>query len=139
MFGTDFSYEEFERLQGIATESPVRRLDDAEAMGRDCYVLEITPEEEEGSAYQRIEAFIDKETCIALRAEFYERGDQPRKVMTSDPLKVTREDGVWVPRESVMRDFRDETQTTMLVEEIEVGKEIARKIFSERELVSGGR
>ena len=44
---------------------------------------------------------------------------------------------VWLAREYLMRDLRDETETTMIVEEVEVGKPIPRKIFSERELVSG--
>ena len=52
--------------------------------------------------------------------------------------RLGREGDVWLAREYLMRDLRDETETTMIVEEVEVGKPIPRKIFSERELVSGG-
>ena len=138
MFGTDFSYEEFERLQGMVEDSSTTRLADAEVGGRPTYVIEARPNKEEDSAYERIRSFIDKETCVSLKAEFYERGEQPRKILTADPAKVTRENGVWLAREQRMRDLRDETETLLVVEEVEVGKPIPRKMFSERELEAGG-
>jgi outer membrane lipoprotein-sorting protein len=137
MFGTDFSYEEFERLQGIATKAPVTRMEDAAVGERPSYVIEVRPEEED-SAYERIRTWIDKETCVALRAEFYEHGDKPRKIMTANPSKVTREGGIWMPREILMQDRRDETETTMLVEEVEVGAKVHRKMFSQKELEQAG-
>jgi hypothetical protein len=137
MFGTDFSYEEFERLQGIAEEAPSERLEDAVVEGRPVFVIEVRPEDSD-SAYERIRSWVDKETCVALRAEFYERGDEPRKVMTADPSRVTREGDVWLTREVLMQDRRDETETIMLVEEVEVGAKVPRKMFSEKELIQSG-
>jgi hypothetical protein len=75
---------------------------------------------------------------VLLRSEFYERGDRARKVLTAKASALSREGDVWFAREYLMRDLRDETETTMIVEEVEVGKPIPRKTFSERELVSGG-
>ena len=138
MFGTDFSYEEFERLQGIAESAPTTRAEDGAVDGRSAYVLEVRPTAESDSAYERIVSFIDKETCIQLRSEFYERGDRTRKVLTADTSTLSQEGGVWLAREYLMRDLRDETETRMIVEEVEMGKPIPRKLFSERELVSGG-
>jgi outer membrane lipoprotein-sorting protein len=137
MFGTDFSYEEFERIQGIANDAPATRLDDSPASDRPAYVLEIRPLEGD-SAYERIKSWVDKETCVALRAEFYERGDKPRKVMTADASRLTREGEIWMSREMLMKDLRDETETVMLVEEVDVGADIPRKMFSERELTQSG-
>lgn len=138
MFGTDFSYEEFERLQGIANKAPATRLEDSVAGDRSAYVLEVRPDPGD-SGYERIRTWIDKETCVALRAEFYERGDKPRKIMTADPSKVTREGDIWMTREVLMQDKRDETETTMLVEEVEVGAKVHRKMFSQKELEQAGR
>ena len=106
--------------------------------GRPAYVLDVRPTSESDSAYERIVAFIDKETCVLLRSEFYERGDRARKVLTAATSTLSQEGDVWLAREYLMRDLRDETETTMIVEEVEVGKAIPRKIFSQRELVSGG-
>ena len=137
MFGTDFSYEEFERMQGIAKSAPVTRGEDGAVDGRPAYVLEARPTPESNSAYERIVSFIDKETCVLLRSEFYERGDRARKVLTAKTSTLGRAGDVWLAREYLMRDLRDQTETTMIVEEVEVGKAIPRKMFSQRELVSG--
>ncbi len=139
MFGTDFSYEEFERMQGIAESAPVTRGEDAAVDARPVYVIEARPTSESDSAYERIVSFIDKETCVLLRSDFYERGDRARKLLTAKTSTLSREGDFWFAREYLMRDLRDETETTMIVEEVEVGKPIPRKMFSERELVSGGR
>jgi hypothetical protein len=138
MFGTDFSYEEFERMQGIAARAPVTRLEDGVVHLRPAYVIELRPSGED-SGYERIREFIDKETCVALRSEFYERGERPRKVLSAETSKIAKEGDVWVARELLMQDFRDETETTMVIEEVEIGKPIARKIFSQKELESGAR
>lgn len=139
MFGTDFSYEEFERIQGIAEDAPTERLEDESLDGHPMYVLLAKPGPDQESAYERIKTWIDKQSCIAARAEFYERGDAPRKIMTAKLDRVTQEKDVFVPREILMEDRRDETHTTLLIEEIDVGAEIHRKMFSERELVQGAR
>jgi len=137
MFGTDFSYEEFERIQGIANEAPTTRLEDSVVQDRAAYVLEVRPEDGE-SAYERIKSWVDKETCVSLRAEFYERGDKPRKVMTADPRHLKQEGEIWMIGETVMRDLRDETETLMQVEDVDVEADIPRKMFSEKELVQSG-
>jgi hypothetical protein len=140
MFGTDFSYEEFERLQGMAQDSPTTRLADRVVDGRPAYVLEIRPTEESQSAYKRILSFIDQEKCTLNRSEFYERGDDPRKVLSADVSQITREaTGIWVARKYIMRDLRDQTETAMVIESLRIGEDISRKMFSERELLSGGR
>ena len=59
-------------------------------------------------------------------------------MLTAKTSTLSREGDVWLAREYRMQDLRDETETTMIVEEVEVGKTIPRKMFSERELVSGG-
>jgi len=137
VFGTDFSYEEFERIQGIANEAPTTRLADSVVEERPTYVLEVHPAEED-SAYERIKSWVDKETCVALRSEFYERGDSPRKVMTADLTALTREGEIWMTRDMLMRDLRDETETLMRIEEVDVGADVPRKYFSERYLVQSG-
>lgn len=138
MFGTDFSYEEFERMQGMAEDSDTKRLPDARVGTREAYVLEATPRAKD-SAYQRIVNFVDKQTCLLLESRFFERGDEPRKVLRVDEESIVQVGGVWFGKQMRMRDLRDETETTMLVEELEVGVDVPRKMFSQRELVAGGR
>ncbi len=139
MFGTDFSYEDFERFQGLAEDGDTKRLPDSTVEGRAAFVLEGRPARGEESAYERVVSYVDRERCVPLRTELYETGDRLRKVMVAPSEKVERQDSVWVPRLVLVRDVLDETQTELTVEKIELDKKLPRKLFSERELVAGAR
>lgn len=130
IFGTDFSYEDFERLQGMSGRAEARRLADAELNGRPVYVLATRPPPDSGSAYERVVSHVDRETCVPLKIELFERGERLRKVLTAEREKVKREGDIWVPHEIVMRDLRDDTETRLVVDEIEVGAEIPDRTFS---------
>jgi hypothetical protein len=140
LFGTDISYGEFEHIQSMAESSSAVRQADSDVDGRPSYVVEVRPTEAEESAYERIRTFIDQETCITLRAEFYERGEEARKVFSADVSSLTAEnDGIWIARRYAVHDKRDSTETAIVVDSVEIGKHIPRKMFSQRELLRGGR
>jgi hypothetical protein len=134
LFGTDFSYEDFQRLQGYSRSLASRRLGDTDFAGRPAWVVERRFAEDSGSAYERIVDTIDRETCVPLQTESFEVGGRLRKVLSSDPAKIERVDGLWVPRSLRMRDVLDETETELVVEKVEVDEPIPRKVFSRADL-----
>lgn len=135
MFGTDFTYEDFERFEGFDSGDGLERLEDAEVDGVAVYVIAHHPSETATSSYGRIVEYVDKERCIPIKTEFYERGDRLRKVATS--TKLTQEGDIWIPRSTLLRDLRDETETELAILEVDVAADIPRKMFSQRELESG--
>ncbi len=139
LFGTDFSYEDFQRLMGLSGEASTARDPDSEIDGREVYVIVVRPGEESISAYERVVTLVDKQTCVPLLTESYEAGDRLRKRLVADPSQITAEKKIWVARKQTIMDLRDETKTELLIEEIEVDGEIHRKMFSERELEAGAR
>ena len=139
MFGTDFTYEDFERFQGLTEDGETKRLPDGEVEGRATFVLEGRPARGDQSAYERVVSYVDQERCVPLRTELYEQGNRLRKVMVAPSEMVSQHDTLWVPRLVLVRDVLDETQTELVVEEIELDKKLPRKLFSERELVAGAR
>ena len=134
LFGTDFSYEDFERLQGLHAESRTERRPDAELDGRPVYVVAVhhTPEDE--SAYESVISFIDRESCLPLKIECYEAGGRLRKLITLDPAQVVQEGGIWVAQEVSVKDLRDETETRLIVEKITVNEPLPDKRFRLGEL-----
>ncbi len=133
LFGTDFSYEDFERLQGFNWDGEglwLTRLEDSRTADRPTYVLETRPQQ---SAYSRILSFVDKETCVALRTEFYENGTQLRKVLIADPQEIRRLDEAWFPHDLMMMDLRDQTQTHLVVQSVNTGLELPA--FDPRQLL----
>ncbi len=54
LFGSDFTYEDFQQVQGMAAEGDVERRADADLDGTPVFVLEHRPAAEAGSAYERV-------------------------------------------------------------------------------------
>jgi hypothetical protein len=134
LFGTDFSYEDFERLQGLHAESKTERRPDAELDGRPVYVVAAhhTPEHE--SAYESVILFIDRKSCLPLKIECYESGGRLRKLITLDPAQLIQQGGIWLAQEVRVKDLRDETETRLIVEEIAVDEPLSDKRFRIAEL-----
>jgi len=132
IMGTDFSYEDFERLQGVLTDLSASQLPDQVLAGRPVHVLESHPDEQSG--YARITSYIDRESCIAIRTDFYENNNVLRKQMTVEPDKLKRQDGIWYPSTLLMKDFRDKTETRLTVTGLTLGTTLPDDLFDETKL-----
>jgi hypothetical protein len=130
LFGTDFSYEDFARWQGLNQPGASERLPDAVEAGQPVWVVQTRPAAEAESSYDRVVFFVDQETCVTLKTESYERGDEPRKILTADPEQLLEEGGVWFASELLMRDLRDETHTQVVIEDVEVDRGLKDSVFS---------
>ncbi len=139
VLGTDFTYEDIERLQGISDSGRSERRPDSELSGHAVYVLESWPTSKEDSGYERSISYVDQETCVILKSEFFEYGERIRKVMSSDPESISQESGLWVARKVVMQDLLEGSSTDLLVESLEIGADIPDRRFSRKELSVGRR
>ncbi len=124
LFGTDFSSEDLARLYGMNKPGHSQRLEDGQSEGRPTYVIETRPQETEDSTYALVVSHIDKDTCVVLRAELYERPEQLRKLLTAPPASVKQIGSVWIAHDLLMRDLLDQTQTRFLVERVESGDRV---------------
>jgi hypothetical protein len=134
MFGTDFSYEDFRRMQAVGNDLPAERLADAEIGGRPVFVLASKLPAAADSIYQRLVAWVDQATCVPLKVEFFQKGDTPRKVLEADPTQVVEQQGRRVAKKMVLRDLQSDTETAITISELQVDVEIPEKLFRERTL-----
>jgi outer membrane lipoprotein-sorting protein len=132
--GTDFTYEDIARLPDVATGSRLERQPDAEIGGRAVYVLDAWPTEESESAYDRIIASVDKETCVLLKALFYEEGPEPRKILVAEPSSLTRKGKTWLARKMTMKDLGGGGESELTVKKIQIDVEIPDNQFSQARL-----
>lgn len=130
LFGTDFTYEDFERWQLLNRPGGRKRLPDATVSERPVYVVETRPQAESGSSYEKVVTYIDRETCVVLKSESFERGERLRKVLTASPSSVIEEGGIHVASEIKMQDVRDETYTDVIVEDLEVDHDVPDADFT---------
>lgn len=141
MFGTDFTYEQIERLQGLANDARIVRRGDAVEDGVPVYVIEATPAPtaDGPSELTRVVTFVATETCVPVKMEFYGDGASPTHVMVADRERITKEPTGYVPRRVVMRDPKKGTETELQVEKIEIGVDLPARHFSQTALEIGGR
>jgi hypothetical protein len=140
MMGTDFSYEDFSRLQGMLGNLDTTRAPDEQLAGRAAFVTESKPAPGSDSDYERIRSVIDQQTCVPLRVEFFQKGlAEPAKLLSVDPSRVTELNGGWMPREMRMEDRKGGTSTSLVIEKLEANVPIAKKMFSQTELERQGR
>jgi hypothetical protein len=128
LLGTDFSYEDVERLFGQA-EQAAERLPDDTRDGRAVYVVQTQPDAASGSAYTRVVSFVDRETCVPLEITFYEK-DAARKVLSVDPARITEEGEVHVPRLVRIRDLAKETESRLVTHDVQVDPQLPDAMFT---------
>ncbi len=138
-FGTDFSYEDLERVSGLVKNASLERLDDAELEDRPVWVLRTRPDPAHGSAYERIVSYVDQQTCLPLRTEFVSRGERVHKVLTASPARITRAGERFVPRELRMRDLHKKTETRLTLEEVALDAPLSPELFTPDALAAGPR
>jgi len=132
ILGTDFSYEDYERLHGVFTDLRAEQYPDEVLDGRPVHVINSYPEGDSG--YEKIKTYIDIETCVALKTELFERGHQLRKTLTVDPADIKKEGDIHVPHKLLMRDLRDKTETHLVVQEIKTDVALDDTLFDPKQL-----
>jgi outer membrane lipoprotein-sorting protein len=133
--GTDLSYEDFQQLQGLADDARIARLPDGSIDGRPVYVLEGTPAADNGSAYERVLSYFDRETCVLLRAELTGK-DVEREVEVAW-ADVERVGERWIPKRLTLYDRKKRSETRLSIRETEWDIELPDRLFTETELAKG--
>ncbi len=127
IMGTDFSYEDFERIQGILSDLHAEQFPDDTLAGRAVYVLMSYPPESSG--YVKVATYIDKESCIPLKTELYEIGHELRKQLSIDPAAIRHQGGISYPSELVVKDLKQKTETRLIIRNVSVGTELSDDLF----------
>ena len=127
--GTDFSYEDLEQLYDMAKGRTATRLADAELNGKEVYVLKLVPGAVSDSTYQRINIYVDKQTCVTMKMELYGKGDRLRKIYSVDSESLRQINGLWIPYKMAMRDVRNMTETEIVVHKVEIDASLPDEMF----------
>ncbi len=137
LFGTDFSYDDFENWRGFSERSKTERLPDAVEAERTVYVLAGEPPPEDESSYERVVSYVDRETCVVIRIDSYEPGGKLRKVLRADPASVERSGVISIARAIELEDVLDGTHTKVAIESITIDGDLPDRMFRQTDLASG--
>jgi hypothetical protein len=92
-------------------------------------VVHSDTSEVEGASYHHLIYYVDAETCIPLRIEFFEPADSLRKVLTTEAESIVRSGETWVAKDVTMEDLRNETRSKLRVKDIEIDAEMKGRLF----------
>ena len=128
--GSDFTYEDVSgRDLAADTHTLVREevLDE-----RTCHVVESTPKEEKGADYASKVAWIDQETFLPLKEEYYNRRDEVYRVFTAGQVKEVGGFPTVIRR--TMKDLKKGHRTEVTYTSVEYNLGLSEGLFSERSL-----
>jgi len=116
MFGTDFSYEDLERVQygWLPGEATIVELPAEPVNDRPAYVVEVKPHH---SVWERIVFSLDEESCRPVWIRFFEPGKTaPSKELTTSFDSHVKHGDIWVAHSALMRDRVHFTTSHLMVD-----------------------
>lgn len=133
--GSDFTYED---VSGREVVEDAHTLKGEEALnGKPVYVVESIPKEEKSAFYNRKVSWIDQETFLPLKEEYYDRRGELYKIFTADKIESVQ--GIATIIQRTMANVQNGHRTVVTFEEASYNIGLKEDIFSERYLRSAPR
>lgn len=129
LWGTDISYGDIKQLNNAFSGGNTKLEPAAVLDGRAVHVLAATPTADQPSRFSLMRSWVDKKTCMVLKAEFIE-GKTVRKRLLVDPKSLKQSGAHWYAGEAVMNDLQQGTRTELKVLGVSVGGELSDRYFN---------
>ncbi len=127
---TDFTYEDMERRKPAEDYHELLREEDLG--GYSCYVVEYVPKEDTSSQYGKIIQWIEKNSLVPVKSEFYNKRDEVFKLLIVYELVMI--DGIWTVADTVMDDFSENHKTRLITQDVIYNQGLDDEIFTLRNL-----
>ena len=127
--GSDLSYEDM--TSRSLEENRYKRLEDETLDGKDCFVLEVLPNEDIKSTYSKHITWIVKESLIAVQEESYDLGGglRKKKKFFFDSISDYH-----VINKIFVEDVQKSHTTTLTMEDIKVDSGLDHSLYQEKNL-----
>jgi len=103
-----------------------------EVNGVRCQVIESIPIDRKNSVYTKRVSWVDTETLLPLRIDYYKKAVAPIKRLMVH--KFEKIQGYWTVLDSTMTDLKLHHQTRLVVERIKYNRSLPDKLLSKRAL-----
>lgn len=128
LMGTSFSYADFKQLQNTFGDTRTTLEGTGEIDKRPMHVLAFRPQDPTEGGYALVRSWVDFETCVPLKAEFYE-GQTLRKRMSSPIASLKPVGKYWYASVVEMHDLREDLRTSLRVLAISADKPLSGGYF----------
>lgn len=129
--GSDLTFDDMGDRKVEADEHKLLRVEDLD--GKSCYVVEMVPKDKK-YMYSRKEKWIDKETFVDYRTDFFDRKGRFLKRQRIDWKKI---DNVWVITKIYVKNEQTGHSTLIEIEDIKLNTGLNEGQFTKRKMESG--
>jgi hypothetical protein len=126
---TAIGYDDLRYLPMNLSRAEPREPRDSQMGERRVAVVDLSLPPGEDPVYERIVSFVDPESCVPLRTEFYDTADRLLKVATADPGSIHREGKIHVAHSLSLEDLKNEVRTELRIEQVQVDLDLPDDIF----------
>jgi outer membrane lipoprotein-sorting protein len=134
--GSDFSYSDMSYSDASIDEAGHTLLREETYNGYECFVVESVTGDDSDSLYGREISWVDKETWLTARVEFYgKNGTELVKVLTSENFKETQNH--WLAGEITMTTVESGHRTTLEFQQVKYDIPINPAYFTTSFLETG--
>ncbi len=133
---TAISYEDLRYLPVNLSEARALVETDAPVAGRPTDRVELALAPGRDVRYARIEASVDRASCVPLNTDLYASDGTLVKTVRADPDTLT-EKGIRFARAVTVVDKLQEVETQMLIEELRVDEDLSERMFTAAYLQRG--
>jgi outer membrane lipoprotein-sorting protein len=130
--GSDFTYDDLGDRHPNQDNHKLLRQETVE--GKDCYVVESTPKEDD-YMYSKTITWVMKENYLGLKREFYDDREKLLKVLSIK--KFDKVDGFWTILETEMHNVQKDHRTNIKFTDVQKNKGISDSKFTERSMTLG--
>ena len=127
--GSDLSYEDMTSRSVV--ENDYKRLDDETVNGRECFVIEVTPNASLRSSYSSHKAWIVKDDIYIIKEESYDKRKKLKKEKSFSYIKIDNYD---IMSKISVKDVQKDHKTDISFEQVKVDTDMSEKIFQEKSL-----
>ena len=114
LLGTDFSYGDVKEISNAFSGTDVKLEAGGDVDGRNVWLLTMAPKAGRASRYNRIRAWVDKQTCVALKVDF-DANDQLAKELKATAAGLKQAGKYWYASDVEAHDLQNGTQTKLRV------------------------
>jgi hypothetical protein len=126
---TAISYEDIRYLPVNLTKAVAEQALGSTIGDRPVSVVQLSLPAGKGSLYNRVTSFLDPESCVPLKINFYEAENRLRKIATANVDTIQRENRIWLARSIRIQDLKRAVETELTVEEVEIDGELSDRMF----------
>jgi hypothetical protein len=134
VLGTDFSFEDLQRMREPLDRTDLELIGIAEVDGRSAWLLETIPDEGDDSEYTRVLTYIDQRHCVPVQVDLFERDDRLRKRLRASQDEIRSVGTANLPHVFTMEDLRRETRTIIRIERFDSTPSLPVEQFTKRAL-----